>query len=504
MRSRGPALGLALGSCRPGAAEAPGSRPAVRPPPQRVRSSLEAGGAAPYHARHPPVMSGGAGRLLAFLLLRRPGCPGLRHRLGRGLPAQRLARPAVQLVGDRGQVLRGVRRTGRCPWGSTGAAARWCSRCCRPLPGRVRVAEVDLAVRGDRDLGVQRHLLALVPGQRPAQRVRQARITGVIAAANAAGGLPPGSGSSIVNRVDALDQGADLRLRPCPRSGRLPSARAPPGPRLGGPLADVHHVRGSGRAARLPCAAACAAPARSAGAPPAPGAARPGPARRATGRSSRATPASPAGPGTPLSRWLICSGTSSPPAFLYPGPQLPIDRQLRRLRPPRPLLAPRLRRDRPVPPPARCSCAPPGSPSTRCPAQPRRDLPARLPLRHARPRSPPAPPPTGTGPTRPPARSPHPAASRNHLTPTPANPRRRRRLPSPAPPGPRPRTPPAPPAAAADAPSSPQQPPDREPLQRPIESAPFIPTELIDSWAGAFSITFRPSDVRFARFWGRI
>src|SRR5215469_9261268 len=46
-------LGLALASCRRGGAGAPGSGPAVRPPPKSVRSSLEAGGAAPYHARHP-------------------------------------------------------------------------------------------------------------------------------------------------------------------------------------------------------------------------------------------------------------------------------------------------------------------------------------------------------------------------------------------------------------------------------------------------------------------
>jgi transposase len=36
----------------PGAVEAPGSKPAERPSPQAMRSSLEAGGTAPYHARH--------------------------------------------------------------------------------------------------------------------------------------------------------------------------------------------------------------------------------------------------------------------------------------------------------------------------------------------------------------------------------------------------------------------------------------------------------------------
>jgi len=90
-------LGLARGCCRSGAAEAPGSRPAAG---RRAAmcSSLEAGGAAPYAARHPREVSGGAqpppssGGVRGQHLVQRPGG---------GFPAQGLAGPAVQLGGDR-------------------------------------------------------------------------------------------------------------------------------------------------------------------------------------------------------------------------------------------------------------------------------------------------------------------------------------------------------------------------------------------------------------------
>ena len=57
------------------------------------------------------------------------------HALGGGVPAQGLAGSGVEFGGDRGEVFGGVERRGRCPWGSTGAAARWCSRCCRVARG---------------------------------------------------------------------------------------------------------------------------------------------------------------------------------------------------------------------------------------------------------------------------------------------------------------------------------------------------------------------------------
>ena len=78
---------------------------------------------------------------------------------------------------------------------------------------------------------------------------------------------------------------------------------------LGGPLADHHHARDPAAPLARLAPRACAAPARSAGTPPAPGAAPRGPARRSPGRSSRATPASPACSGNSRrSITLICSG----------------------------------------------------------------------------------------------------------------------------------------------------------------------------------------------------
>ena len=83
-----------------------------------------------------------------------------------------------------------------------------------PLPGTVRVGEVDLDVRVHADLSVQAHLLALVPGQRllevrrPAGELRGQR------------GRDLGGGVS-VRQVQqpqvaggALHHGADRRLRP--------------------------------------------------------------------------------------------------------------------------------------------------------------------------------------------------------------------------------------------------------------------------------------------------
>src|ERR1700722_2743609 len=110
-----PAVGGVWGAARsPGQASWPGPwllpprgrrgsgvRAGRRPPRSGAEGSLEAGGAAPSQARRP---SGGCAAAA-----RPPPCPlprsggeaveELRQRLGRGLPAQRLAGPPVQLVG---------------------------------------------------------------------------------------------------------------------------------------------------------------------------------------------------------------------------------------------------------------------------------------------------------------------------------------------------------------------------------------------------------------------
>src|ERR1700735_536193 len=151
VRGQGRALGLAVVSCRSGAAEVSGVPAGPQGRRAAMRSSLEAGGAAPYTARRP---SGGERRRQPPPLCP-PLAPGawsgrrrgqeLIQRLSRGLPAQGLARPGVQLISDRGQVLRAVHRQVRAlgevlaqqPVGVLVRAA---------LPGRMRVAEVDVQV----------------------------------------------------------------------------------------------------------------------------------------------------------------------------------------------------------------------------------------------------------------------------------------------------------------------------------------------------------------------
>ena len=104
-------------------------------------------------------------------------CGGLNGSASRGGggPAEGLAGPVVELGGDRGEPVGVVARAGRCPSGSTGAAARWCSRCCGRCHGLAFSQKNTGMPKRCGDVGVQRHLLALVPGQRPAQVRRQLR-----------------------------------------------------------------------------------------------------------------------------------------------------------------------------------------------------------------------------------------------------------------------------------------------------------------------------------------
>ena len=55
--------------------------------------------------------------------------------LGGRSPAERLARSAVERGGYGREVVARRARSGRCPSGSTGATARWCSRSCRAATG---------------------------------------------------------------------------------------------------------------------------------------------------------------------------------------------------------------------------------------------------------------------------------------------------------------------------------------------------------------------------------
>src|SRR3954469_8009553 len=88
--------------------------------------------------------------------------------LGWGEPVERLARSTVQLarglvelgLGDAGEAL-ALREV--LAQESVGVFVR------APLPGALRVAEVDGDARVDREAAVLCHLVALVPGERAAQ-----------------------------------------------------------------------------------------------------------------------------------------------------------------------------------------------------------------------------------------------------------------------------------------------------------------------------------------------
>ena len=238
---------------------------------------------------------------------RRVACRGLR----RGCASRGFAGSVVEFGGDVVEVLGAVH-------GQVGALGEVLAQqpvgvlVGAALPGRVRVAEVDRAGRWRRRSGRGR------PSPCPGPR-------------SASGAACAGS---------SAHRGDHRRRRPRRRRGRRagaaasrsgwcarPGCRSPsslavpddqvafpvPGHRpvldLGGPLADVDHVRDPAPAARRRARRGLrsARPVRRHWS--ARGAARRGPARTATGRSSRATPASPDRRGSPRrSRRAICSG----------------------------------------------------------------------------------------------------------------------------------------------------------------------------------------------------
>ena len=119
---------------------------------------------------------------------------------GRGVPAQGLARAGVEFGGDRGQ-----------PFGVVDAQVAALREVlaqqpvgvlvARPLPRAGFLAEEHRHAQRLGDLGVQRHLAALVPGQRPAQLRPAGAERGDDGVADRVGGVPPaGRCSRIVNR----------------------------------------------------------------------------------------------------------------------------------------------------------------------------------------------------------------------------------------------------------------------------------------------------------------
>ena len=242
------------------------------------------------------------------------------------LPAEGLAGSAVEGGGDGVELVAGCSGRGRCLWGSTGAAGRWCSRWCRAARGCAG-REVDGDAGVDLELGVLGHLLAAVPGQRAAQLLGQGRdrrgervpdCFGAVAGERRAV-LGPGAGAVAFHAGQvqqhrepggALDQRADRgAFRPMIRS---PSQWPGHGPvlGLGGPLADHHLGRDVALAAAAgPGSRAPAAPGRCAGRRPARACSARGPGRRGPGRSPRGRSAWTHHRGSrPAAGCAICSG----------------------------------------------------------------------------------------------------------------------------------------------------------------------------------------------------
>jgi len=131
-------------------------------------------GAAAAHVGHSPILAAPVAAL-SPARLDRDG-PWLRRPAGHAgvFPADGSCAGTVAEAphADMARPLRGPWARRSLPLGiSTGAAARWCSRWPAAAQGDVRVARRTPACPAPWDsLSVQRHLLALVPGQGPGGR----------------------------------------------------------------------------------------------------------------------------------------------------------------------------------------------------------------------------------------------------------------------------------------------------------------------------------------------
>ena len=123
----------------------------------------------------------------------------------------------------------GLYRPGRCPWGNTGAAARWCSRCCPAARASAgRRSNLQSAATANRAWDRISQPWSQVSDRRSASG--RPAITGVSASRYGRRVMPAGSGTSRVNRVVRSTSVPIATCRPRQPAGRLPSARAPPDP----------------------------------------------------------------------------------------------------------------------------------------------------------------------------------------------------------------------------------------------------------------------------------
>src|SRR5215208_3426112 len=132
--------------------------------------------------------------------------------LRRGCEAERLARAAVELLGDLVEALPAHPRETLSlrevlAKEAVGVLVR------APLPGAAGVAEVDLDARLDREAPVLSHLRALIPGERAAKLGRQSDDALLERLADLDGAPPLGQRDELAVAGLALDQGRD-RTRP--------------------------------------------------------------------------------------------------------------------------------------------------------------------------------------------------------------------------------------------------------------------------------------------------
>src|SRR6266496_3732989 len=156
--------------------------------------------------------------------------------IGRRLEAERLSRPGVQLRCDLVEPgLADQVEVGPFRQVLAEEAVRVLVRAA--LPGATRVAEVDLDVGGDGELGVLGHPQAAIPGQRGAQLLRQTRDLTAERSDDRAGVLAA-DGDEDDEAGLALDQGRDLAVAAAGEQVAFPVARDRPVGRLRWALPD--------------------------------------------------------------------------------------------------------------------------------------------------------------------------------------------------------------------------------------------------------------------------
>src|SRR5260370_3324827 len=165
-----------------------------------------------------------------------------RKYLGWCQPLECLSRPRVELSSD-GVELALSMDTQVSPLREVLAQESVGVLIAAPLPGAVRVAEVDFYARFDREAQVVCHLMALIPGEATTQLLGQRLYLRHQRGTNVWSGPPLGQPQKHNIAAVALDQGPDGRFQPLSKDEvSLPVTWYRPVSNLGRPLANHDHV----------------------------------------------------------------------------------------------------------------------------------------------------------------------------------------------------------------------------------------------------------------------